>query len=94
MLLDSYSAHWNKEFDNSIKNQQVNIKRMKIPKGTTALTQPLDTRFNHCLKFFIKKFNDRVKIDEIELNLKDRENYQNRHNFFGQIGPRYRAETV
>ena len=43
---------------------------MKIPKGSTSVAQPLDTGFNHHLKYFIKRFNDRIKLDELEIDIK------------------------
>jgi len=61
LLLDSYSAHWNKEFDSAYNNEKFIINRKKIPKGTTAGAQPLDTYFNHEMKYFVRKFNDRIR---------------------------------
>jgi len=61
LLLDSYTAHWNKNFDSSYDNYKFIIDKKKIPKGTTSIAQPLDTYFNHELKFFVRKFNDRTR---------------------------------
>ncbi len=72
LLLDSYTAHWNKNFDSSYDNCKFIIDKKKIPKGTTSIAQPLDTYFNHELKFFVRKFNDRIRLDEIDINIKNR----------------------
>ena len=65
--------HWNANFDSLINSEKCSIMRKKIPKGTTSIAQPLDTGFNHHFKYFIKKFNDRIKLDELDLNIKSRE---------------------
>jgi hypothetical protein len=72
LLLDSYSAHWNKEFDSAYNNEKFIINREKIPKGTTARAQPLDTYFNHEMKYFVRKFNDRIRLDKLEIDIKNR----------------------
>ncbi len=72
LLLDSYKAHWNKNFDSSYDNWKFIIDKKRIPKETTSIAQPLDTYFNHELKFFVRKFNDRIRLDEIDINIKNR----------------------
>ncbi len=72
LLLDSYSAHWNENFVNSYNKYKINIERRKIPPGTTAEAQALDKYFNHDLKFFVKRFTERINVDEIDIDLKNR----------------------
>jgi hypothetical protein len=72
LLLDSFSGHWNTGFHVSNSDSTVEIHREKIPPGTTGGAQPIDTYFNHDLKYFSKTFTERLMIDEIEIDIKDR----------------------
>ncbi len=72
LLLDSYTAHWNSNFDNSYNRNKINIHRRKIPEKCTAEAQPCDSYFIHDLKLFIKRFTERVMLDELDIDIKNR----------------------
>ena len=50
------------------------IVRLEIPSITTSDLQPLDTFFNRQIKNFIKKVHQRVALDEIDVQISDRNN--------------------
>ena len=74
LFLDSYAAHWHKNLDNCIDQDKISVTFHKIPENTTPYLQPLDKMFNHELKFFIRKFENQVIIDNLDIKVHDRFN--------------------
>ena len=72
LCLDSYGAHWNKNLDNSYDITKINVLFHKIPEKTTPFLQPLDRLFNHELKLFVKNFENRVMLDDLNIKVNDR----------------------
>ena len=72
VCLDGYPAHWNGNIDNSFGEWDVEL--LKIPERTTSVLQPLDCLFNHQLKYFVRKIENRVQIDDLDIKVYDRFN--------------------
>ncbi len=72
LLLDSFTCHWNSDFDNSCDSELFKIKRMKIPPKSTSYAQLQDRGFNHELKYFVTQFTERISIDHIDFDIKNR----------------------
>ncbi len=71
-MLDSLTSHWNQEFRNSDENNLVEIDKEKMPEGLTSKVEPLHTYFKCQLKYFVKTFTKRVRIDFVNINVKNR----------------------
>lgn len=74
VLLDSFTCQWNSDFDNSYDSELFKIKRMKIPSKSTYYAQPQDRGFNYELKYFVTQFTERISIDRIDIDIKNRLN--------------------
>jgi hypothetical protein len=74
LLLDSLFSHWNQNFPITNANKNVKIHKKKIPKGTTYLDEPCDQFFNHELKYVTKKFTERIILDDLDINIRNRLN--------------------
>ena len=72
LYLDSYPGHWNNNFDSQIDCEQVNLIKLKIPENTTSVLQPLDCHFNHELKYFMRQFENRVILENLNIKIYDR----------------------
>lgn len=51
-----------------------NLKRLVIPKHTTAQIQPLDVFYNYQHKYITRRLFDRVRLDDLNVNLSERNN--------------------
>jgi hypothetical protein len=71
-LSDSLTSHWNRNFPKANVNNTVETHRRKIPRGTIAFAQPLDSFFNHEMKYFVKKFTEKVILNEIDIDIRNR----------------------
>ncbi len=47
---------------------------MKIPSKSTYYAQPQDRGFNYELKYFVTQFTERISIDRIDIDIKNRLN--------------------
>jgi hypothetical protein len=72
LLLDSLTSHWNQDFPTSDENNLVEIHKEKIAEGLTPKVEPLHTYFNCQLKYFVKTFTKRVRIDFVDIDVKNR----------------------
>jgi hypothetical protein len=72
LLLDSFTCHWNTDFDKSYNSNLFIIELVKIPPNTTSFAQPQDTGFNYELKYFIKIFVEHIAVDDIKIDNKNR----------------------
>lgn len=57
-----------------IKPEDKSVNILRIPAKTTGIIQPCDVFFFRMWKNFIKKFSDRVILDDLKVNLHDRNN--------------------
>jgi hypothetical protein len=72
LLLDNFSAHKHQQFDEAFDKNIVNIRREFMPAGTTSMAQPLDTYFIYDLKYFIKMFDNRIRLDGLDIDIGNR----------------------
>ncbi|CAL8085079.1 unnamed protein product [Orchesella dallaii] len=72
LLLDSWSGHDEKVCVLATAENPCKIE--KIPPRTTAIAQPLDVYFFRQWKILTKKIYDRVSLDNLTVNLKERSN--------------------
>ncbi len=79
LLLDSWSGHSDTENICSLFSQDKPCEILKIPPKTTSLIQPLDVYFFRQWKLFARKIYERVSLDRLEINLKDRNNIIKMH---------------
>lgn len=69
LIVDSFATH---RIDDifSVPGKQIRIKI--LPPGSTSLIQPLDVLIFRQWKMFVKNFAERVLLDEIDIDLHDR----------------------
>jgi hypothetical protein len=72
LLSDSYSGQNDSKLYQDIKSKS--IQRIMIPKNTTCDIQPLDRYFNRQMKILIKRVYHHVAIEQIDINLWERNN--------------------
>ena len=72
LLSDSYSGQNDPKLYEDIKSKS--IQRIMIPKNTTCDIQPLDRYFNRQMKILIKRIYHHVAIEQIDINLWERNN--------------------
>ena len=70
LLSDSWSTQEAESLD---KNLQT-VERLEIPRKTTSLIQPLDVYFNRQWKAIARNAYDRVRLDELSINISERNN--------------------
>lgn len=56
------------------KPEGKNVQILRIPPKKTSIIQPCDVFFFRIWKNFVRKFSDRVLLDDLKLNLHDRNN--------------------
>ncbi|CAF3032526.1 unnamed protein product [Rotaria sp. Silwood2] len=74
LLSDSWSGQNDKKIYESSKTKGKCVERIQIPQHTTADIQPLDKYYNRQMKNFIKRLYNHVSLDEIPINLYERNN--------------------
>jgi len=74
LLLDSWTGQSNWQMFEDLLTDDKMIKILKIPPKKTSLIQPLDVYFFRQWKIMARKFFERVLLDDIDLNLKQRNN--------------------
>jgi hypothetical protein len=72
LLSDSYSGQNDPKIYQNIPSKS--IQRIMIPKNTTCDIQPLDRYFNRQMKIFIKRLYHHVALEQIDINLWERNN--------------------
>lgn len=72
LLSDSYSGQNDPNIYQNIPSKS--IRRIMIPKNKTCDIQPLDRYFNRQMKILIKRLYHHVAIEQIDINLWERNN--------------------
>ncbi|CAM4778789.1 unnamed protein product [Rotaria magnacalcarata] len=70
LLVDSFPSHANPEVYKDLKNFEYRV----IPPKTTSFIQPLDVYYNRQYKMILRRVYDHVRLDEIDINLAERNN--------------------
>ena len=66
---------WSGQGDNKgLYDDIKHLHRLEIPKHTTAQIQPLDVFYNNQHKYIARRIFDRVQLDELDVNLNERNN--------------------
>jgi hypothetical protein len=82
LLLDS----WSGQLDNDLFVAVPNCKRLQIPPKTTSFIQPLDRYFFRQYKILAKRISERVFLDDLQVDLKERANVIKMHSLiFNQM---------
>ncbi len=72
LLLDSLTHYKEQSLISSVTPSKKHLEILTIPPKTTGLIQPLDKYGFQIWKNFTKKFSDRVMLDDIDVNLHQR----------------------
>ena len=78
LILDSFSSHRTRDAL-LVEGKQIEVKF--IPPGATSLIQPLDVFFFRQWKSFVKRFSDRILIDNLDIDLHARNTIIKLHSF-------------
>ena len=74
ILLDSWTTYNDTRAIEDVKPSGKSYDVLRIPPKTTAIIQPCDVFFFRIWKTFVRRFSDRVLLDEINIELNDRFN--------------------
>jgi hypothetical protein len=74
LLSDSWSGQTDSRLYDKKSCNGKKLFRLQIPKKTTSQLQPLDCFYNRQLKNFVKKVYDRVALDQLDIQLYQRNN--------------------
>jgi hypothetical protein len=74
LLVDSWNTYKDKEMIKNVTPNDKKLEILTIPAKTTSIAQPLDKFGFRIWKNFVRKFSDRVLLDDIELDLFQRNN--------------------
>ena len=74
ILSDSWTGHNGESIYKDLKSIGKTVKRLQIPPKTTSHIQPLDKYFNRQIKVLPKKIYNRVALDQLGINLYERNN--------------------
>ena len=74
LITDSWLEQNDEKLYDVAKSHKKNIKRIQIPQHVTSDIQPLDKYYNQKMENFIKKLYNRVALDEIDINMYERNN--------------------
>ncbi|CAF3873098.1 unnamed protein product [Rotaria sp. Silwood1] len=74
LLSDSWSGQNDDNIYNELKSIGKAVHRIQIPPKTTSDIQPLDKYFNRQMKNLAKRLYNRVALDELNVNLYERNN--------------------
>lgn len=74
LIVDSWRTYNDKEAIGSVKPANKEYEMLIIPPKTTSQIQPLDVFFFRTWKNFVRKISDRVELDELPVNLFERNN--------------------
>ena len=68
------SDSWGAQGADEIYKKLPNLRRLEIPKKTTAMIQPLDVYFNRQYKVIARRLSDHVRLHDYDINLGQRNN--------------------
>ena len=74
LICDSTKLFKDDEMIESVKPVNTTFLKKVIPPKATGLIQPLDLFFNRQFKHFVRKFQDRIRVESIGLRLSKRNN--------------------
>jgi hypothetical protein len=74
LLVDSWTTYKDRAMIQNVTPEDKEIEILTIPPSTTSLVQPLDKYGFRLWKNFVRKFSDRVILDNIEVDLFQRNN--------------------
>ena len=72
LLIDSWTTYNDENAINRCKPDDKTLSILRIPPKTTALIQPCDVFFFRMWKSFVRKISDRILLDDLKVNLHDR----------------------
>lgn len=84
LLVDSWTTYNDQQAIDNVKPGDKNVKILRIPPKTTPLIQPLDVYFFRMYKNFVRRFYDRVELDDIQVNLYHRDDILKLHSLVHQ----------
>ncbi|CAF3058441.1 unnamed protein product [Rotaria sp. Silwood2] len=70
LLVDSFPSHANPDVYKHLKDFEFRV----IPPKTTSIIQPLDVYYNRQYKMILRRIFDYVRLDDIHINLAERNN--------------------
>ena len=79
LLLDSWKGQTDIDLYTQLLPNQIKCKVQIIPPKCTSLNQPLDAYFFRQWKIFVRFIGDKIIIDNLDVNIKDRNNIIKMH---------------
>jgi len=68
------SDYWGGQRDEKLYAELKHLKRLEIPKKTTAMMQPCDVHYNRQYKYLVRRMYHHVRLYDLEVHLAQRNN--------------------